>query len=154
MEASTFRSRSFRRLLIIFGLIVCIYITASNSKIQKGLVPGLAGLTPQDHRMPPVKQSNQAGQQETTSTNDQSNFDPKTQPRLPDIIRIPFEQATKDVSLQGWEDEWFSSATYKVEKFGHMLTPKIDFAYNCKSLKQARIETDDNRGKWFRPSFQ
>ncbi|KAI1123771.1 hypothetical protein F5Y10DRAFT_269778 [Nemania abortiva] len=49
---------------------------------------------------------------------------------LPDVIRIPFEEAVKDVELEGWEDEWFSSGNYNKDQFGLLAEPKIDFVYN------------------------
>lgn len=52
---------------------------------------------------------------------------------LPEITRIPFEQAVGDVELHGWEDEWMSSATFDYDKFGPLKEPKIDFVYNCES---------------------
>jgi len=53
---------------------------------------------------------------------------------LPDVIYIPFEAATADVALTGWEDDWFSKAKYDVERWGNLSEPKIDFVYSCKSL--------------------
>jgi hypothetical protein len=53
---------------------------------------------------------------------------------LPDVIYIPFEDATTDVTLTGWEDEWFSKAEYNVEQWGNLSEPKIDFVYSCKSI--------------------
>ena len=53
---------------------------------------------------------------------------------LPDVIYIPFEAATTDVTLTGWEDEWFSKAEYNVEQWGNLSEPKIDFVYLCKSI--------------------
>ncbi|KAI0436963.1 hypothetical protein F4803DRAFT_566431 [Xylaria telfairii] len=49
---------------------------------------------------------------------------------LPDVIRIPFEEAVKDVGLEGWEDEWFSSGNYNKGQFGLLAEPKLDFVYN------------------------
>ncbi|KAH8159723.1 hypothetical protein CIB48_g8514 [Xylaria polymorpha] len=49
---------------------------------------------------------------------------------LPDVIRIPFEEAVKDVELEGWEDEWFSSGNYNKGQFGLLAEPKLDFVYN------------------------
>lgn len=51
---------------------------------------------------------------------------------LPEVIRIPFEEAVRDVELEGWEDDWFSSATYDYEK--KLAEPKLDFVYNCELL--------------------
>ncbi|KAI0546355.1 hypothetical protein F4679DRAFT_598700 [Xylaria curta] len=49
---------------------------------------------------------------------------------LPDVIRIPFEEAVKDVQLEGWEDEWFSSGSYNKDRFGILAEPTLDFVYN------------------------
>ncbi|KAI1288820.1 hypothetical protein F5Y03DRAFT_379154 [Xylaria venustula] len=49
---------------------------------------------------------------------------------LPDVIRIPFEEAVKDVKLEGWEDEWFSSGNYNKAQYGLLAEPKLDFVYN------------------------
>jgi hypothetical protein len=58
---------------------------------------------------------------------------------LPDVIYIPFKAATTDVTLTGWEDEWFSKAEYNVEKWGNLSEPKIDFVYSCKSIFFSRV---------------
>jgi hypothetical protein len=55
---------------------------------------------------------------------------------LPDVIHISFEDATADVTLTGWEDEWFSKAEYNAKKWGTLSEPKIDFIYSCKSKLQ------------------
>jgi hypothetical protein len=55
---------------------------------------------------------------------------------LPDVIHIPFEDATADVTLTGWEDEWFSKVEYDVGQWGNLSEPKIDFIYSCKSTFQ------------------
>ncbi|KIX97762.1 uncharacterized protein Z520_06540 [Fonsecaea multimorphosa CBS 102226] len=48
---------------------------------------------------------------------------------LPEFVWVPFEEAVKNEVLQGWEDEWVSSGTYDVEKWGKLEEPKIDFVY-------------------------
>ena len=53
---------------------------------------------------------------------------------LPDIIHIPFEVSTEDVTLVGWEDLWFSEAELDIGKYGKINEPKIDFVYTCGSL--------------------
>ena len=53
---------------------------------------------------------------------------------FPDVIYIPFEAATADMTLTGWEDEWFSNAKFNVGKWGSLSEPKIDFVYTCKSI--------------------
>ena len=54
--------------------------------------------------------------------------------QLPEIVRIPFEEAVADIDLEGWEDDWFSSGTFDPVRHGTLQEPKIDFVYNCKSL--------------------
>jgi hypothetical protein len=53
--------------------------------------------------------------------------------QLPEIVRIPFEEAVADVDLEGWEDDWFSSGTFDHVRHGTLQEPKIDFVYNCKT---------------------
>jgi hypothetical protein len=50
---------------------------------------------------------------------------------MPDMIIVPFEEAVKDVVLEGWEDEWIAKARFTGPK---LQEPKIDFVYNCKSV--------------------
>ncbi|KAI1846227.1 hypothetical protein JX265_010604 [Neoarthrinium moseri] len=49
---------------------------------------------------------------------------------IPDVIRISFEEAVQDIKLDGWEDEWFSSANFDAGREGPLPEPKIDFVYN------------------------
>ncbi|KAI2636271.1 hypothetical protein GGS26DRAFT_581180 [Hypomontagnella submonticulosa] len=78
---------------------------------------------------------------------------------LPDVIRIPFEEAVQDVALEGWEDEWFSSGNFDVKKYGPLVEPKIDFVYNWvngsdDAFNEIRHEYElksplnDAEGKW------
>ncbi|KAH7374428.1 hypothetical protein B0T11DRAFT_217663 [Plectosphaerella cucumerina] len=48
---------------------------------------------------------------------------------LPDIVHVPIEDAVANEELQGWEDEWFSQATFDAETWGALAEPKIDFVY-------------------------
>ncbi len=77
----------------------------------------------------------------------------------PTVIRISFEEATQYVELAGWEDGWFSSGIYDVERYGQLAEPKIDFVYNWvngsdDAFKDARhpyeLESplNDPQGKW------
>lgn len=50
---------------------------------------------------------------------------------LPDIIHVPFEESTSDVTLQGWEDQWFSDGVFDSDRWGKLQEPKIDFIYTC-----------------------
>ncbi|KAI0903120.1 hypothetical protein F4823DRAFT_619827 [Ustulina deusta] len=78
---------------------------------------------------------------------------------LPDVIRIPFEEAVKDVELTGWEDEWFSSGNYNKDQFGPLTEPKLDFVYNWvngsdeafrRSLRAYELQSplNDAQGIW------
>lgn len=78
---------------------------------------------------------------------------------LPDVIRIPFPDAVRDVELEGWEDEWFSKGRFDVERWGQFDTPKIDFVYNWvngseEAFKESRHQYElksplnDKEGKW------
>ncbi|OTB11896.1 hypothetical protein K445DRAFT_67473, partial [Daldinia sp. EC12] len=78
---------------------------------------------------------------------------------LPDVIRISFEEAVRDVDLDGWEDEWFSAGHFDAEKHGPFDEPKIDFVYNWvngsdEAFKDIRhsyeLESplNDRDGKW------
>ncbi|XDG00429.1 hypothetical protein ABKA04_000044 [Annulohypoxylon sp. FPYF3050] len=78
---------------------------------------------------------------------------------LPDVIRISFEEAVKDIKLDGWEDEWFSSGYFNVDKHGPLAEPKIDFVYNWvngsedafKDIRHSyELESplNDREGKW------
>lgn len=58
---------------------------------------------------------------------------------LPEVIRIPFEEAVSDVKLESWEDEWFSSGIFDHERYGSLTKPKIDFVYNCTSSNKSDI---------------
>jgi len=55
---------------------------------------------------------------------------------LPDVIFVPFEDATAEMTLTGWEDEWLSKAEYNVNQWGGLLEPKIDFIYSCKLVSE------------------
>jgi hypothetical protein len=67
--------------------------------------------------------------------------------QLPEVVRIPLEQAVEDVELEGWEDDWFSSATYNFDN--KIAEPKLDFVYNCESIVcDLGIVFDYYRGQW------
>jgi hypothetical protein len=68
---------------------------------------------------------------------------------LPDVAYIPFEVATADMTLTGWEDEWFSKAEYDAAQWGSLSEPKIDFIYSCKQHFGTCIRgTHSRRGQW------
>ena len=51
---------------------------------------------------------------------------------LPDVVHMPFEDTTSDVTLEGWEDRWYSHAEFDISTWGNLSEPKIDFVYTCK----------------------
>lgn len=78
---------------------------------------------------------------------------------VPDVIRISFEEATRDIELDGWEDDWFSSGSFDADKEGPLVEPKIDFVYNWvngseeafKKIRHSfeiRSPLNDPAGKW------
>ncbi len=54
---------------------------------------------------------------------------------LPEIVHITFEDAVRDVVLEGWEDEWVADAAFDTKRWGKLQEPKIDFVYLCKLPK-------------------
>ncbi|KAH9883548.1 hypothetical protein F4778DRAFT_775152 [Xylariomycetidae sp. FL2044] len=80
-------------------------------------------------------------------------------PAVPDVIRIPFEDAVQDIKLEGWEEEWFSAGHYDADMNGPLAEPKIDFVYNWvngsdEAFKEIRhtyelsSPLNDHAGKW------
>jgi hypothetical protein len=80
-------------------------------------------------------------------------------PSVPDVIRIPFEDAVQDTKLDGWEDEWFSSGRFDAGKEGPLAEPKIDFVYNwvngsdesfneIRHSYEVQSPLNDAAGKW------
>ncbi|KAF2113972.1 hypothetical protein BDV96DRAFT_495036 [Lophiotrema nucula] len=75
---------------------------------------------------------------------------------LPDMLVVPFEQSVKDVTLEGWEDDWIAKAKYTGSK---LEEPKIDFVYNwvngsqsefTKSMRPYELNStlNDAEGTW------
>lgn len=139
-ERQTFRSRSLRRFVTASCCLLLIYVTLHTVSLQSELQQSLTG------RHPTLSSSEGRGwfplahrvehSQYTFRTFDKKAGDrPATVEeqieQLPEVVRIPFEEAIADVVLQGWEDEWFSSATFNYGRFGPLSEPKIDFVYNC-----------------------
>lgn len=75
---------------------------------------------------------------------------------LPDIVHIPFEASVADVTLEGWEDQWFADAELDIPRWGNISETKIDFVYTCK-IFLCTIHPSHNanmqRGQWFGYSF-
>lgn len=77
---------------------------------------------------------------------------------LPEVLFIPFEDAIKDMTLQGWEDEWIAHASFN-KKWGTLEEPKIDFVYLWVNGSEEAFQTtkrpyeensvlNDAEGKW------
>lgn len=141
VEQQAFRSRSFRRLIVVACSLFLFIATINSVNLQNELRQRLADdyldfrsknsivWLPRAHHVEKIQVSM------LSSEKKQSNVSPSVEQhidRLPEVIRIPFEEAVGDVTLQGWEDEWISSATFDHDKHGSLSEPKIDFVYNCK----------------------
>ncbi|KAI0156692.1 hypothetical protein GGR52DRAFT_583010 [Hypoxylon sp. FL1284] len=101
----------------------------------------------------------QSGGEKTEEESKPAKEEPSLYSVLPDVIRIPFEEAVQDIKLDGWEDEWFSTGRFDVDKYGPLAEPKIDFVYNWvngseEAFKDVRhpfeLESplNDKEGKW------
>jgi hypothetical protein len=55
---------------------------------------------------------------------------------LPDLVFVPFDDAVIDMVLQGWEDDWISTARYSGPK---LEEPKTDFVYNSEPLPKLSV---------------
>lgn len=78
---------------------------------------------------------------------------------LPDIVHHTFQDSTADVTLEGWEDLWYSKAELDVAKFGKMKEAKIDFVYTWVNGSETAFQEtiypyelnstlNDGEGKW------
>ena len=142
IEQQTFRSRSFRRFVIaaccIFLFIATLRSVNLQNELQRRLADGYLTFHNRDGSNWLSLSQNVDNVQSTFKSSGKKPGDrpPTVEERmrqLPEVVRIPFEEAVNDVVLQGWEDEWFSSATFDYEKDGPLAAPKIDFVYNCKN---------------------
>ena len=141
IEQQTFRPRSFRRLLIasccIFLLLLALHNFELQGRLQQRFEDVHINVRGHEGRswVPPPEHMKYSQYRSKTSSKKISSDGPAAVTRqignLPEVVRIPFAQAVSDVVLHGWEDEWFSAATFNYEKFGPLSEPKIDFVYNC-----------------------
>ncbi|KAH6720826.1 hypothetical protein BKA61DRAFT_470183 [Leptodontidium sp. MPI-SDFR-AT-0119] len=78
---------------------------------------------------------------------------------LPDIVHHPFEDSVVDVTLEGWEDLWFSEALLNISKHGLIKETKIDFIYTWVNGSDSEFQEtiypyevnstlNDEEGKW------
>jgi len=141
IEQQTFRSRSFRRFVVILGCLFLFFVTLHSislqNKLQQKLTDGYLSFHNKEstnshshsqrveHGQHTLKTSGKKAGNRPASVAEQIE-------QQPEVVRIPFEQAVSDVVLQGWEDQWFSSATFDYEGYGPLPEPVIDFVYNCR----------------------
>lgn len=141
MEQSTLRSRSFRRLFLASCSLFILAVTLHSFNTHTGLRQRLAHLNQANLRKEAYARSSHPRHADIEQA---ALVNEDVQPEedvlsvedhvkgLPDVVRIPFEEAVKDVILHGWEDEWLSSANFNSQKFDSLQEPKLDFVYNCK----------------------
>lgn len=152
IERQAFRSRTFRRLIFTAGAFsLCLAtihnITAKNEFHQERAILDYLKFRrtsssfdwmPHSQPVSEAQVSFKAPVERTESHNMEDLMK-----QLPEVIRIPFQEAVSDVELDGWEDEWFSSATYNYDK--KLVEPKLDFVYNCKlNIETPQAVTDMN----------
>lgn len=141
MEQSTLRSRSFRRFFFtscaLFLFAITLHSFNSHPRFQQRLTEGYQYISRKDVDTRTSRPRHLEKEQHPL-LHDAVQYDDDTQSvedhiqDLPDVLRIPFEQAVRDVVLHGWEDEWLSSANFDPNKYGSLEEPKLDFVYNCK----------------------
>jgi hypothetical protein len=140
LEKQTFRSRSFRRFVLSACALSLLLAILRSIHLQNELHRqfSLEYLSLYHHghssssiaHIQPVQEIQTLFEKPEDTTDDpSSHFISNLMNQLPEVIRIPFEEAVADVELGGWEDNWFSSATYDYDR--GMSEPKLDFVYNC-----------------------
>lgn len=134
IEQQTFRSRSFRRILAagccLLFFIVTLHSFALNDLLQRQAAEEAAKpqyrsksgrvTIPRHDSQIPVK-----------DPSDRQIENAEQVEELPEVIRIPFEEAVSSIQLQGWEDEWLAFGRFDTDNYGPLPEPKIDFVYNC-----------------------
>lgn len=137
IEPQTFRLRPLRKFIVASCCLFLFFVTLRSVNLQRRLSDGYLNLHNNEGtygllRSPPVEDGQHTFQTWSEEPGDRPATVEKQIRHLPEIVRIPFEQGVSDVVLQGWEDEWFSSAAFDFNRFGPLAEPKIDFVYNCK----------------------
>jgi hypothetical protein len=153
IEKQAFRSRSFRR-IILTACALSLFIATIHSisvknelrrelaldylKFRRNASPSgwLSSLQSVDKPQVSFDTAEDEGADDVPFSIDE------LMKQLPEVIRIPLEEAVEDVVLEGWEDEWFSSATYDYDR--KIEEPKLDFVYNCKSLALRPVNSDSS----------
>jgi hypothetical protein len=149
IEKQAFRSRSFRRFVLLACVFSLIITTVHNINFKDELHRKLAtdhfNFRNAGHSYNPISRLQELAAEQVLGGKKEEKTKGNRLPvkelikQLPEVDRIPFEEAVKDVELQGWEDDWFSTATYNHGKFGNLEEPRIDFVYNCKCYAKLKI---------------
>lgn len=143
LEKQAFRSRSFRRILfsacalsLLLAILRSIHL---QNELHRKFSLDYLSLYHNSGSSDALSQQPTEGAQSSTENPEDSTDDTSPQgikklmDQLPEVIRIPFEDAVEDINIEGWEDDWFSSGTYDFDK--SMEEPKLDFVYNCAYAK-------------------
>ncbi|QDS72617.1 hypothetical protein FKW77_001770 [Venturia effusa] len=163
LEKQAFRSRSFRRILFSACVLSLLLAILRSMHIQNELHRKFSFDYLHNGGLSVASQQISDDARISTSVLGEStnNISPQgiqnLMDKLPEVIRIPFEDAVEDIDLEGWEDDWFSSATYDFDR--SMNEPKLDFVYNWvngsedgfKSIKhryELSSRLNDKAGKW------
>jgi len=89
-----------------------------------------AVLDPETHKEPVITAPEQIQERIVLESETQEHLSLEEKADLlPDIVHIPFEDAVRNVTLKGWEDEWVANAVFDTKKWGKLEEPKIDFVY-------------------------
>ena len=139
LEKQAFRSRSFRRIVLsacALSLLLAILRSIHlQNELQRQFSLDYLHLYRHGRSSNPIPGSQPVEEHQISSKKPEDTTDDGSSPamsnlmnQLPEVVRISFEEAVADVELGGWEDNWFSSATYDFDR--GMAEPKLDFVYN------------------------
>lgn len=119
-----------------------------------------AKLDPETNKEPVIAAASQPKEKAALETEPEAHLSLEEKAQLlPEIVHIPFEDAVKDVTLDGWEDEWVAKARFDSKKWGKLKEPKIDFVYlwvngsekefqDTKRPYELNSVLNDVEGKW------
>jgi hypothetical protein len=119
-------------------------------------------LDPETNKEPVIAVADQPKEKVALETEPQAHLSLEEKAELlPEIVHIPFEDAVKDVTLEGWEDEWVAKARFDSKKWGKLKEPKIDFVYlwvngsekefqDTKRPYELNSVLNDVEGKWIK----
>ena len=112
-------------------------------------------LDPETQSEPVISSSDQQMEKNVLETESQEHLSLEDKAALlPEIVHVTFEDAVRDILLEGWEDEWVADATFDTKKWGNLQEPKIDFVYLCKCSDMINTNYPDNdRGKRIGPGL-